>query len=119
MTDLHQANPAADALAVWTTVLSAKIDESEPIAHWLGALDHAFGYTCYAQGEVKQAELDDLATRRRAWEKAESFCRHDQKIRAAYRYSVLEVSKGGVLAELRGKLQGLGDRKSTRLNSSH
>ena len=108
MTDIHQTNPVSGTLASWNTFLSAKIDQTQAIAHLLNALDHAFGYTCYAQNEVQQTELDDLASRKRTWEKAEAFCRHDQRIRAACRYSELEIGRDSVLSNLRSKIQGLG-----------
>ena len=44
------------------------------------------------------------------WEKAEAFCRHDQKVRAAYRFSQLQVAKDGVLKELRDRLKSLGKK---------
>lgn len=108
--DIGQANPVAEALASWKTFLGTKIDEAEAIPHLLNALDTAFKYTCYAHNEAKAAELDDLATRKKTWEKAEAFCRHDQKVRAAHRYSQLQVAKDGVLKELREKLRSLGKK---------
>jgi len=51
-----------------------------------------------------------LATHKRTWEKAEAFCRHDQKIRSAYRYSQIDLAEGGVLGELRDKLKSLGKK---------
>ena len=90
--------------------MSAKIDDAEAISHLLNAFDTSFGYTCYAQQEAKATELDDLATRKKTWEKAEDFCRHDQKIRAAYRYSQLQVKKDGPVGELKDKLRSLGKK---------
>ena len=55
-------------------------------------------------------ELDDLATRKKTWEKADAFCRHDQKIRAAHRYSQLTVKKDGPVGELKDKLRSLGKK---------
>ena len=81
----------------------------------LNALDSSFGYRCYSENDVKQTEFDDLATRKRTWEKAEAFCQHSQKIKAAYRYSRLQVAKNGVLADCREKLKNLGKWLS-RLN---
>jgi hypothetical protein len=62
----------------------------------------------YEDREVKQAEVDDLATRRRTWERAAAFAGHDREVRAAFRYGKLQVSKSGVLAELAGKVKALG-----------
>ena len=45
-----------------------------------------------------------------SWEKAEAFCRHDQKIRAAHRYSQLQVKKDGPVGELKDKLRSLGKK---------
>ncbi len=106
--DIGQPNPAADCLCSWKTFLSARIDDTDAISHLLAALDTSFDYTCYAQQEAKTAELDDLATRKKTWEKAEAFCRHDQKIRAAHRYAQLQVKKDGPVGELRDKLRNLG-----------
>ena len=110
MADIQQTNPVADSSASWKTFLSAKIDDAEAISHLLNALDTSFGYTCYAQQEAKTTELDDLATRKKTWEKAEAFCRHDQKIRAAHRYSQLQVKKDGPVGELKDKLRSLGKK---------
>jgi hypothetical protein len=63
LADIQRANPVADTLTAWQAFLSAKIDDSDAIAHLLHALDTSFGYTCYAQQEAKTTELDDLATR--------------------------------------------------------
>ena len=110
MADIGQANPVADTLGSWQKFLSAKIDDAEAISHLLNASDTSFGYTCYADQEAKGAELDDLATRKKTWEKAVAFCRHDQKIRAAYRYSQLTVEKSGPVGELKDKLRTLGKK---------
>ena len=110
MGDIGQPNPVADCLSSWKAFLSAKIDDTEAISHLLNALDTSFGYNCYAQQEAKITELDDLATRMKSWEKAEAFCRHDQKIRAAHRYSQLQVKKDGPVGELKDKLRSLGKK---------
>jgi hypothetical protein len=110
LADIQQTNPVAECLNSWKAFLAAKIDDAEPISHLLNAFDTSFGYTCYAQQEAKTAELDDLSTRKKIWEKAEAFCRHDQKIRAAYRYSQLQVKKDGLLGELKDKLRNLGKK---------
>ena len=110
MADIGQTNPVADCLSSWKAFLSAKIDDTEAISHLLNALDTSFGYTCYAQQEAKTTELDDLATRKKTWEKADAFCRHDQKIRAAHRYSQLQVKKDGPVGELKDKLRSLGKK---------
>ncbi|MGD0041275.1 MAG: hypothetical protein ABSE84_12790, partial [Isosphaeraceae bacterium] len=110
MADMGQPNPVADNLSSWKTFLSAKINDTEAISHLLNALDTSFGYTCYAQQEAKTTELDDLATRKKTWEKADVLCRHDQRIRAAHRYSQLQVKKDGPVGELKDKLRGLGKK---------
>jgi hypothetical protein len=110
MADIQQENPVADSLASWFKFFSAKIDDSEAISHLLNAFDTSFGYTCYADQEAKKTEQDDLATRKKTSEKADAFCRHDQKIRAAHRYSRLAVKKDGPVGELKDKLRNLGKR---------
>ena len=55
--DIEQTNPAADCLGGWKTFFEADIDSDEPIPHLLHALDKAFGYRTYADGEMKQAEV--------------------------------------------------------------
>ena len=110
MSDIGKTNPVADCLQSWKAFLSAKIDDTEAISHLLNALDKSFGYACYAQQEAKTMELDDLATRKKTWQKAEAFGRHDQKIRAAYRYSELQVKKEGPFGELKEKLRSLGKK---------
>jgi len=110
MADIQQTNPVASSLNSWKTFLSARIDDTEAISHLLNALDTSFGYTCYANQEARTTELDDLATRKKIWEKAVAFLRHEQKIRAAYRYSQLQVKKDGVLGELKDKLRSLGKK---------
>jgi hypothetical protein len=110
MADIQQDNPVADSLASWSKFLSARIDDSDAISHLLNAFDTSFAYTCYADQEAKSADLDDLATRKKTWEKAEAFCRHEQKIRAAHRYSQLAVKRSGPVAELKDKLRLLGKR---------
>ena len=114
MADIGQPNPVADCLSSWKMFLSAKIDDTEAISHLLNALDTSFGYTCYAQQEAKTTELDDLATRKKTREKADAFCRHDQKIRAAHRYSQLQVKKDGPVGELKDKLRSLGEEAGKR-----
>ena len=110
MADIQQENPVADSLASWLKFISTKIDDAEAISHLLNAFDTSFGYACYANQEAKATELDDLATRKKTWEKAEAFCRHDQKIRAAHRYSQLTVRKHGPVGELKDKLRNLGKK---------
>ena len=72
MADIQQTNPVADTLNSWKAFLSAKIDDTDAISHLLNALDTSFGYTCYDKQEAKTTELDDLATRKKTWEKADS-----------------------------------------------
>jgi hypothetical protein len=110
LADIQQTNPVAECLNSWKAFLSAKIDDADAISHLLNAFDTSFGYTCYAQQETTTTELDDLATRKKTWEKAEAFCRHDQKVRAAYRYSQLQVKKDGPVGELKDKLRSLGKK---------
>jgi hypothetical protein len=110
MADIQQENPVTDSLASWSKFFSAKIDDAQAIAHLLNAFDTSFGYSCYANQEAKTTELDDLATRKKIWEKASAFCRHEQKIRAAYRYSQLTVKKNGPVGELKDKLANLGKK---------
>ncbi len=110
MADIQQDNPVADSLASWSRFLSARIDDSDAISHLLNAFDASFAYTCYADQEAKNTDLDDLATRKATWEKAEAFCRHEQKIRAAHRYSQLVVKRSGPIAELKDKMRLLGKR---------
>jgi hypothetical protein len=99
-----------ECLISWKSFLSAKIDDTEAISHLLNALDTSFGYTCYARQEAKTTELDDLATRKKTRERADAFCRHDQRIRAAYRYSQLQMKKDGPVGELKDKLRSLGKK---------
>ena len=110
MSDIGKTNPVTDCLQSWKAFVSAKIDDTEAISHLLNALDKSFGYTCYAQQEAKMMELDDLATRKKTWQKAEAFGRHDQKIRAAHRYAQLQVKKEGPVGELKEKLRSLGKK---------
>lgn len=110
MADIQQENPVADSLASWLKFFTANIDDAEAISHLLNAFDTAFGYSCYADQEAKAIELDDLAIRKKIWNRAEAFCRHDQKIRAAYRYSQLTVKKNGPVGELRDKLRNLANK---------
>ncbi len=107
MSEIQQANPVADTLASWQVFLSARIDDTDVISHLLNALDTAFGYTCYAQQQSTTTELDDLATRQKTWERADAFCRHEQRIRAAYRYAQLVVEKSGPVGQLKDKLRSL------------
>jgi hypothetical protein len=98
--EIRLANPAADTLADWKAFFEAEIDRSEPSAHLRNALDSAFGYKVYEENEVMQAEVDDLATRKRTWERATAFAGHDREVRAAARYAKLRVSSTGELADL-------------------
>jgi hypothetical protein len=110
MADIDQTNPVAEHLSSWKAFLSAKIDDADAISHLLNALDKSFGYTCYANQESKTTELDDLATRTKTWERADAFCRHEGRIRAAHRYSQLSVKKDGPVGELKDKLRSLGKK---------
>jgi hypothetical protein len=113
MADIQQTNPLAGALNSWKTFLSARIDDADAISHLLNALDTSFGYACYANQEARTTELDDLATRKKTWEKAAAFLSHEQKIRAASRYSQLQVKKDGALGELKDRLRSLGKKLDT------
>ena len=106
--DIRLANPVAETMADWKAFFAAEIDRSEPIAHLRHALDNAFGYKAYEENEAKQSEVDDLATRKRTWERAAAFAGHDREVRAASRYAKLQVSPTGVLGELAGKVKALG-----------
>ena len=110
MADIQQTNPVADTLNSWKAFLSATIDDTDAISHLLNALDTSFSYKCYAEREAKITELDDLTTRKKTWEKSEAFCRHDQRVLAAYRYSQLSVKKDGPVGELKDKLRTLGKK---------
>ncbi len=106
--DIRLANPAAETMADWKAFFAAEIDRSDPIPHLRHALDNAFGYKAYVEDESKQSEVDDLATRKRTWERASAFAGHDRDIKAASRYSKLQISPLGVLGELAGKVKALG-----------
>jgi hypothetical protein len=110
MADIQKENPVADSLSSWLKFLSTRIDDDEAIAHLLNAFDTSFAYSCYADQEAKATELDDLATRKKTWEKANAFIRHDQKIRSAYRYSQLTVRGSGPVGEIKDKLRSLGKK---------
>lgn len=105
--DIGLANPLHHELAQWKTFFAAPIDRADPIPYLRHALDSAFGYQAYELNEIKQAEQDDLATRKQAWAQADAFANHDLKIKAAARYAKLEVSSSGALAELRVKIKAL------------
>lgn len=106
-TDIEQPNPAAECLRSWKEFFAAEIDDREPIPHLLNALDTAFGYRTYKDNKSNPAEVDDLTTRKTTWERAAAFCDHEMELRAASRYSKLELSPQSVLAELRDKLRSL------------
>lgn len=106
--DIRQANPVAETMADWKAYFAAEIDRTEPIPHLRHALDQAFRYKVYEDNEARQSEVDDLAHRKLAWERAAAFADHDGEVRAAARYARLQVSPGGVLAELAGKVKALG-----------
>ena len=59
-----------------------------------------------ATPRIYDKDLTDLALR----QKADAFGRHDQRIRAAYRYSQLKAGKEGPTAELKEKIRSLGKR---------
>jgi hypothetical protein len=105
--EIRQVNPVAETLADWNAYFEAEIDRSEPIPHLRNALDNAFGYKAYEENEVKQVEVDDLATRKRTWERAAAFAGHDREVRAASRYAKLRVSPTGVLANLAAQVKAL------------
>ncbi len=105
--EIRQANPVAETLADWKAFFDAEIDRSDPITLLRNALDRAFGYKVYQENEAKPSEVDDLATRKRTWERAAAFAQHDREVRAAVRYAKLKVSPTGVLAELAGKIKAL------------
>jgi len=112
--DIEQVNPVGDALHAWKKFLEVAIDLDDPIPHWLHALDTSFGYSTYQDNESKQTEVDDLATRKTAWERAAAFCEYADEIRAAHRYSKLEIPPKSVLADLRDKIKSL-RKKFSRL----
>ena len=106
--EIRQANPVAETMADWKTFFAAEIDRTDPITHLRHALDTAFGYKVYQDNEAKQAEVDDLASRRLTWRRAEAFAGHEREIKAAARYARLQVAPTGVLGELAGKIKALG-----------
>ncbi len=108
--DIEQPNPVEDTLICWKNFFESNIDPDDAIPFWLHALEKSFDYKTHTDEEAKQSEVDDLATRKLAWERAAAFCDHERDIRAAYRYSKLELVSDSVLKELQKPLKTLGNR---------
>jgi len=105
--DIEQPNPIEDTLASWKEFFESHIDQDDAIPFWLHALEKSFGYKTHTDEDAKQSEVDDLATRKLAWERAAAFCDHEREILAAHRYTKLELSPDGVLKELQKPLKTL------------
>lgn len=105
--DIGQPNPVEDTLVCWKKLMAAHIGDEDQISYWLNALEQAFDYKTHTDNESKSSEVDDLRSRLDEWQRTQEFCSEDREIRAAHRYSQLDLSDGSVLKELRPKLKSL------------
>ena len=92
-------------LEEWERFLARPVDAAEPIAHLRHALHTAFGYPVYPDDTVRQADVDDLATRRAETDQARTFYQHRDRVRAAARYCRLELPEEPALASARSSLE--------------
>lgn len=111
--EIGRPNPVGDTLSSWTKLMDSHIGDDEPIAFWLNALEQSFGYKTHSDNESKTSEIDDLRSRLDEWHRTAEFCTKDREIRAAHRYSLLELSEDSVLNGLRPKIKSL----TTKLDS--
>ena len=95
LTDLFEeiggVNPLKDHLDDWGKFLTSQVDKSDPIPYLRSALEKGFGYHIYQEDNVRQAELDDLKSRCIEIQLASNFYKHQDRIRAAARYTDLEL----------------------------
>ena len=76
-----------------------------PIPHLLHALDKAFGYRTYADGEMNRRKSTFRQRERSPGRRAGAFCEHENEVRAAHRYSKLQPS-GEIAGRLARQAQG-------------
>ena len=108
MTDLfleiQQTNPLVDRLQAWEKFLKAQVDSLDPIPYFRNALQKAFGYQIYQEDQVEQADVDDLSTRKAEVEQAGKILQYSERIRAAYRYTQIELPNDPALSPTRAAL---------------
>lgn len=105
--EIARPNPVADTLGCWKKLMESHIGDDEAIAFWLNALEQSFGYKTHTDNESKTSEIDDLRTRLDEWQRTAEFCTKDRDVRAANRYSLLDLPEESVIKELRPKLKSL------------
>ena len=119
-----QPNPREDALTAWEKFLASPDDRSDPISYLLHGLDKAFDYRVYAEGVVRQDDVDDFQARQDEIALAETFYQYRDRLLAAVRYTDLDLPDDPSLADIdknvqhaRGVLARLGDlmENETRL----
>ncbi len=89
--EIGGVNPLDEHLDDWGKFLTSQVDKSDPIPYLRSALDKGFGYHIYQEDNVRQAELDDLKSRCLEIQQANDFYKHQDRIRAAARYTDLEL----------------------------
>lgn len=108
--DIGRPNPVEDTLRSWMKLMDSYIGDDDPIAFWLNALEQSFGYKTHSDNDFKTSEIDDLRSRLDEWNCTAEFCTKDREIRAAHRYSLLELSEDSVLRELRPMIKSLAQK---------
>lgn len=109
-TALDQPNPIGDRVAAWRGFVETEVDPASPAPLVLDAMDRNFGYRAYADMQYRQADRDDLASRKREIESAHEFVKRKRDLRAAAEYAKLDVRDEPLRGELKPHLKRL--RKS-------
>lgn len=104
-TDIAQTNPLAERLAAWEKFLAASIDAIDPIPYFRNALEKAFGYPIYQEDRVEPGDVDDLAVRKTEVEQAGKLLQYSERIRAAHRYTQVNLPDDDALASIRSALE--------------
>lgn len=105
--DIEQPNPVEQTLESWKKLMDSDIGDDDQIAFWLNALEQSLGYKTYSEHKSSTDEVDDLRTRQKEWHDCTAFFAEERQIRAAYRYSKLELYEKSAVKELRPKIKSL------------
>jgi hypothetical protein len=95
--EIDQLNSMDERFEQWGKFYASHIDLIEPIPYLRNALSKTFSYQSFDDDSVQQDELDDLKARCTELQQAEDFYKHQDRIRAAARYTRLELPDDPVL----------------------
>jgi len=87
-------------LEAWEQFLAAHIEAGDPIPYFRSALEKVFGYPVFHESEVRQEDVDDLASRLSEVEQSRNFAAFREELRTALRYISTPMIQEAPLAEV-------------------